>query len=285
MLPITPNSTVESLNNDTSGQREQSYVQCLADAGVLEKFLLTCPLGSAVVQGDFFHFVNLTGTKFAVWLDKDANGTEPNGTVYTAANQKIEVNVTAAMTAAQVAAAIKLAVEADGDFAEFTIVNNGNGTLTFTSTLYGNLTNALAYAEDEVSASSMVVAVTAYVASSLQNKYITMYDKDNDAFNCWMNCNGQGSNPSATGTAIEAAVPAEATAVQVAAALATAIDAHADFKAVADGAGRLMIANAGIGAATNVGAGNSGFTASVQAEGRAQIKPSPADAVSSLTNL
>ncbi len=284
MIPITSSTTVESLNNDTAGQPEQSYVQCVADVGLGERFLLTCAAGSAITQGDFFHFVNLTGTKFAVWLDKDAAGTEPNGAVYSAADQKIEVNVTAAMTAIQVAAAVKLAVEADGDFAEFAITNNGDGTLTFASTKYGNLTNALAYAEDEVAASSFTVAVTAGVASSLQNKYITFYDNDNDAFNVWMNCNSQGSDPSAAGTAIEAAVPLEATAAQVATAIAAAVDAHAEFESEADGS-RVKITTIGVGASTNIGAGDSGFTVSAQSEGGAAKKPAPADSTSGLTNF
>ncbi len=284
MNPITAASSVESLKNDTAGQPEQSYVTCLADAGVLESILVTCPTGAAAAQGDFLHFVNLTGTKFAAWLDIDEAGTEPNGTVYTAADQKILVPVGAADTAIEVAAALKAAVEGDGDFAEFTITDNGDGTLTFKSTLYGNLTNGAAYAEDEVAASSLVVAITAAVASSLQNKYILVKDNDNDAFFVWMNVNAQGSAPAPGGTGIEATVPSDATAEQVATALATAIDGHAEFEAEADGS-RVKITTIGVGASTDLGAGNSGFTVSVQSQGLATAKPSPASLTSGLTNF
>ncbi len=287
MLPITAASTVASLVNDTSGQVEQSYVTCVADAGVFEQFTVIFGAGDEIGQGEFLHFVDPSGEKFAVWFDVDAAGTEPNGVIYTAADQKIQVDIVLTgtpTTAIEVAALVKVGLEADEDFVEFDIVDNLDGSLTFTANLLGNPANAAGYAEDETASTTILETVNASgVASSLQNTFLAFQDNDNDAFYAWFNVNGEGADPTETGTGIEVAIATGASASAVAAALAAAVHAHAEFEADSNGA-RCRISTVGSGVATNIGAGDSGFTVSVQSEGGAASKPGPGSATSSLTN-
>lgn len=288
MIPITAASNVDSLNNDTSGQPEQSYVVCAADAAVFEKFTVVFGSGAEIGQGEFLYFLEPDGTKFAVWFDVDAAGTAPNGAIYTAADQKIEVDIVLTgtpTTAIAVAGLVKAALEADIDFDQFDIVDNGDASLTFTANALGNPANAVGYKEDETASTTIVETINAGgVASSLNSKYLSFYDNDNDQFYAWFNVNSEGVDPAPGGTGIEVAIAAGATAAAVATALASAIDAHAEFEAEVDGS-RVKITTIGVGTSTNIGAGDSGFTVSAQSEGGAAKKPAPADATSGLTNF
>ncbi len=288
MLPTTPGTNVDTLNNDTAGAPEQSYVVCAADAGVFEQFTVVFGAGDEIGQGEFLHFVDPSGVKFAVWFDVDAAGTAPNGPIYVAADEKIEVDIVLTgtpSTVVEVAAAVVIALAANVAFTEYDVVDNLDGSLTFTANLLGNPANAAGYAEAETASTTIVETVDAGgVASSLQNKYIEFKDNDDDAFYAWFNVNAEGVDPAPAGTGIEVAIATGATAAQVATALAAAIEADSEFTASADGS-RVKIVTVGVGAATDIGAGDSGFTVSVQSDGRAAKKPAPADATSSLTNV
>lgn len=113
---------------------------------------------------------------------------------------------------------------------------------------------------------SKVTAIAS--AAGLNSKYFTLHDGSDNAFYVWFNRATAGSDPAPGGTGIEVAIGASDTAVQVAAAIQAAVDAVAAFLAVLDGA-VVQITNAVDGAATDIGAGNSTLTVSVEKQGHA----------------
>lgn len=198
------------------------------------------------------------------------NPVAPSGALYSASDYQIKVEIVAGASAATNAAAVKTAVEADVNWDEFTITNLGSGVLRFTSTLLGNLTNAAPKNANDSAAGSIAVSITAGVASNLQNKYFIMRNPAGTVYNAWFNVSGEGVDPNPAGTEIECACVAGNTAAQIAASIATAINANSNFKAwVQDD--YLYVANESTGAATDVSAGNSGFTITKIQDGKAGI--------------
>lgn len=198
----------------------------------------------------------------------------PTGALYLASNFQIKVEIATGGTAANNAALAKAAIEANGDWDEFTIVNAGSGVLQFTSTLLGNLTNAVPKKEDDSAAGTIAVAVTAGVASSLQNKYFIMRNAAGSVFNAWINVGGEGVDPNPAGTEIACACVAGSTAAQIAQSIATAVNANGNFKSWVQ-SDYLYVANEATGNATDVTAGNSGFTVTKIGDGSAgQTYPS-----------
>ena len=192
----------------------------------------------------------------------------PSGALYVASDFQIKVEIATGASAATNAAAVKSAVEANGDWDEFTITNSGSGVLVFTSTLIGNLTNAVPKKEDDSAAGSISVSISAGAASNLQSKYFIMRIAAGTVFNAWINMDSQGVDPNPAGTEIECACTAGGTAAAVAAELATAINANGNFKAwVQDN--YLYVANEVDGAATDVSDGDSGFTITKIQDGKA----------------
>ncbi len=289
MTPITPASTVVSKTGDLSGASEQSYATIASiGSGGLESIVVTCPAGDEAAQGDFLHVVMPDGTKIAVWLDIDEAGTAPNGAVFGAVDDSALVPVVLTgtpSTAIEVAAAMKTSLEST-DLDDMTIVDNLDGTLTITSDLLGNVTNSVAYAEDEVAASSISIVITAGSSAASQNDYLVLRDDDTGLFHVWMNVNGEGVDPDPGGgsVSIEVEIAAGASTAAVATAYAAAIEAHAEFTAAADGS-RVKITTATNAASVDIGEGDSGFTVSVSTQGYAALKPGPATATGSLTNF
>lgn len=111
-------------------------------AGVAQAVILTCPAKTAAAQGDFVILTNKAGTSFACWLDIDAAGTTPSGTLFTAATYKIKVGIATGDSATAVAGKFKAAVEANSNWAGFsTITDHSNGTLTITCSALGTCTD------------------------------------------------------------------------------------------------------------------------------------------------
>jgi hypothetical protein len=288
-IPLNPAQEVSSLKTDMGGSVEQSYVTVPSDVGTgsLESFTATLPAGDGAAQGDYLAFTVPGGHKFAVWLNLDSDDTPPSGAVYTAADSKVEVDVTVTGTpdtAAEVAAAVKAAIELDGDFDDMTIVDNEDGSLTFTAGLLGNLTNAAPHNTGDTGAGSIEVSIDqAGAAASAQNTYISLTDDDEDLFHVWLNVNSEGSDPAPSdSTGIEVAIAAQASANEVAAAIATAIDDNAEFAATADNS-RVRIVTATKAVVADISAGNSGFTVAVSTQG-APEKYSSAESPSDISN-
>jgi hypothetical protein len=267
-IPLNPGQQVVNLHVDMGGSKEQSYATVAAGTGSFETFTATFGAFASCGQGDYLAFSQPGGETFAVWLDKDANGTTPSGAVYTAADNKIEVDIVTGNTATQVAAAVKAAIELDADFDEYTISADA-GVLTFTANTLGNPTNAAPHNTGDTGDGSITVSATSGSAATSQNTYLVLRDDDTGLFHVWFNVNSEGVDPNPGGgsVGIEVAVDAAATDAQAATAMASAIDAHAEFEAEADGA-RVKITTATKAVVTDIGAGDSGFTVSVSTQGQ-----------------
>ncbi len=68
------------------------------DIGVVDVQTITIPATSGAAQGDYILITNWTGETVAVWLDIDADGTEPTGAKYLASDYQIRVPIITAGT-------------------------------------------------------------------------------------------------------------------------------------------------------------------------------------------
>lgn len=99
-------------------------------SGVAQLDVLTFPTTTSAAQADYVVLENaLTGEKAAVWLDIDADGTEPTGDEYVAADYQIMVPIVAGGTAAENAALAVTAIEASDWENEVSLTDNSNGTV------------------------------------------------------------------------------------------------------------------------------------------------------------
>lgn len=271
MLPLNPGQQVVNLVNDPGGQYEQSYLTVSGSStGVFEIFTVTANSFASTAQADYLSFSEPGGETFAVWLDKNTNGTTPTGAIYVAATRKITAAISTGNTAAQVATAIKAACEGNVNFDQYVIGING-AILTFTANKVGAPTDAAPHNTGDTGAGSLSVTVSQQgVAAGSQNKYFTLRKGANSAYYGWLNINSEGSDPSQTGTAVPVTVAAAATDAQVATAIASALDAVSGLESEADGA-VVKITNESKASVTDIGAGNSGFTVSVSTQGVAEL--------------
>lgn len=272
MKPLLPSQSVAALKTNLQAVYEQSRVTCIADTGVREIANVTCPATSGAAQGDFILVTNVAGTVYAVWLDIDANGTEPNGAIYTAANTKIEVDIVTGDTAAQVAGKVFTAV--DGNITNVTVTNQGSGVLRFSQDKIGAVANVAVYDETEGGTSGFTLgSITAGANSNLQNTYFQLKNGAASDFFVWMNVGAEGSEPGGTGTAIEVTVSPSDTAAAVALAVATAINANGNFSAYRENSTDAYLRIVADDAAANVTDTvdvDTGFSFSTTLQGQAQ---------------
>lgn len=269
MPSFKPAQRVDQLLVDQGPTPEQGKVVCTADGGVFEVQVLSVPATASATQGDYFIYENAAGDDVAVWVDIDADGTEPNGAQYVAATTKVQVDIVTGGTAAQNAALVKTAIDASGAD-DVTVLDNSNGTLRLTQDLLGPTANIVVSNEAENAAGSFSGSVTASGAlSQHQSTYITFRSGSNAEFYAWLNVNGEGVDPAPGGTGIEVAVSGAATAAQVATALAAAVDADSNFAAITSGS-TAIITNSASGDAVDIGAGDSEFSVATSVEGRSQ---------------
>ncbi len=120
-------------------------------------------------------------------------------------------------------------------------------------------------------------------AAGLNNKYF-IFSSSGVNYYVWYNYNSTGVDPAvASKTGVPVAVAVGASLATIATNTAAAIDALALLTSSADGTTVNIKADA-IGAITDAGAGNSGFTVSVVNQGYAAYGNYPARTVSSLSN-
>jgi hypothetical protein len=144
--------------NPVGSESQQALVKKTFTAGTREVSTITFPAVAGATQADYVHFTAQDGTKYAVWLDIDAAGTAPTGALYTAADSKIEVNVTTGQSAAQVATAVVAAIGTSMN-ADFTLVDNLDGTVTCTQVYGGAVTDPVPKNADDSGAGSITVTV------------------------------------------------------------------------------------------------------------------------------
>lgn len=250
---LNPNTKVENLNPFLGPLAESYQIDCVADTGEYEVTTVTCPATAEATQADYFYFENQAEADFAIWLDIDANGTAPTGAVYTGATNKIEVDIATGDDAAAVAGKVKAAIELNGNWADVTIVDNSDGTLTFTQDLLGATTDAEPHNADDTGAGSIAIEITNDgVDSNYQNTSFAINSAgDATTYYVWFDVDSQGTDPSGTGTGVEVDLTASMTNTQVATALAAALTALDDFYAQAD-RNQVFFNNAATGTATDI---------------------------------
>jgi hypothetical protein len=272
-----------NLRVDTLATPEVSYIDCSAEPGRQAVYTITLPAFAGAAQGDFV-VIYPGGVACALWLNKDGDGTEPDGAIYTAATVKSRVDIVTGNTAAQVATAFLDAITNDGiTGVQFTA--GAGGALVMTHDVIGSQTTPVPKNAAEAAAGSITVATTtAGVNSALQNKYCLVRSPAGTAYYAWFNVNAEGADPAvAASTAIEVALNSfPYSASGVATALAAAIDAEAAFTASASGS-RVTVTAAASGDAVDASAGDSGFTVATHHDGAPSLGSNPGDTVASLS--
>lgn len=258
---------VEHIRVNQAAVGEQSQITCVADAGRFEDQTLTFPATAGATQGDFVVVENAAGDSFAIWLDIDADGTAPAGSIYTATDNQLEVDIATGDTAAQVATKVFAVI--DGNITDVTVTDNLDGTLGLTQDKLGNTVAPVPKDTTEAGAGSITATTdTGGVASNYQSKYFTFKNGAGAAFYAWFNVNSEGSDPAPGGTGIAVALSGEETADAVATALAAAIDANANFDAYSDSA-VVTMHNAASGDVVDIADGDASLTYAVTQEGLA----------------
>jgi len=144
-LPTAGKTFAVWLDKDTGG------------TGIAEETTVTIPTTLAATQADYFHILNKAGTKFAIWLDIDNAGTAPTGALYVASDTKIEANIATGGSAIINAAAVVAAIGTS--LTGITVLNNLDGTITFTCTTTGVVTDALPKNADDSGVGSIGVTI------------------------------------------------------------------------------------------------------------------------------
>lgn len=279
MSLFVPSQSIAAISSSYSGQQESANLTVADPGGAYEVQTIVPAAFASTAQGDFVIITNASGVATAIWLDKDADGTEPAGLLYAATDAQIEVDVVSGDTAAQIATKINTAIS--GVIAGFT-TSVDNATVTLTATLKGNCTAPVRKNTAEDGNGSFTVATgTAGTDPTIQGKYVLVSSAGTN-YSVWFSSNGNGSDPAvADTTAEECALLGNETTAGVATALAASINGLAGLTAEADGT-RVIITgdtNANIG---NVTAGDSGFTLEYRAQGNAVIR-SPSSATTGMS--
>lgn len=124
-------------------------------AGAAQVETVTLPAVAGATQCDFIIIYNQAGESEALWIDIDADGTEPTAAEYLAADVKTVLSVSTGESAADVGAIFAAAVS----IADVTVVDNLDGTVELTQDIYGDCEDAVPYDEDASGAGSISVAV------------------------------------------------------------------------------------------------------------------------------
>ncbi len=110
------------------------------------------------------------------------------------------------------------------------------------------------------------VDTTGLTAAGLANKYFTLFGASG-GFYVWFNLDAGGVDPAVTGkTGVPVAIVTGATAGQIATAIASALDALADFAATPS-SNVVTITDAATGARTDIADGNSSLALAVSVQG------------------
>jgi hypothetical protein len=281
MSQVPASLPVTNINNDTSGQKEVSYIECSRDQGALETVEVTCPAVADAAQGHYFTFVAPDGDVVAVWLNLNGDDTPPAGATYTAADVKIEVNAATNDDGEDVAEAVAAAIVAE-DIDDLSVTQSGD-KVTIMSELMGPLGTPVGYLANGTAGGSFgVILAQAGALSDLQGGTFNVYDTGESPWVFWIDVNGEGEDPGGTDEVIE--IPAGASASAIAAEIAAVItNAGAGFVASSDGP-RVIVVAAANGEIRNIEDVNTGFEFSTRTEGRGAVFRSPGSATASLLN-
>lgn len=266
-----PSQNISSLKGDEGGANEQSYITPSAMGGSVEVQSITCPAFASAAQGDYVVLSAPNGNTLAIWLDKDANGTAPTGAGYVASTTKKKASIVTGDTAALVKAAV---IAAGNGFEGWTLTSGGTAIVTCTQSQVGNAAAPAVHNTDDTGDGSLVVAtVTGGTAPSVQGKYFTFANTSTSYYG-WFSSGGNGSDPAPGGTGVQIALDGDESNSEYLAAISAAIDGTSGFTSEVDGS-RIIVSVDAEGAATDLGAGDSGFSVEVKSQGYAGVlKPS-----------
>lgn len=274
---LNPASKTSQLYNQSA--IEASQVVCAAEAGVEGSFRLTCPAFAGITQADYFTFALPSGTNYAVWFDKDNNGTAPTGAAYVAAGNQIEVDITTGDTAAVVAAAVATAL----GLVDIDIVDNLDGTLDFTQQTMGDHTAPSRHNADDSGNGSLTLSlVVAGVDSNHLSKYFKVSATDGTTYYVWYDVNSEGVDPAPGGTGLSISVAIADTGATIATAVKSALDGTGKFTVTRNSA-TLDIVDLAAGSALDINAGTAPDTFYQITEGSSALVYG-GTAVSSLSN-
>lgn len=117
-------------------------------SGTAEVQTMTFQTKAGTTASDYLVFYDTTGA-WAVALDKTGSDTDPTGTTWTsiAAARKVDCDISAASSAADVAAAVELCVDGMTGLTAVILTDDtaADGTMTFTQTVRAPATNAVGY--------------------------------------------------------------------------------------------------------------------------------------------
>jgi hypothetical protein len=145
------------------------------DSGGAEVDTATFPDKATIGAGDYIVINDTAGLSWAIAADKDGDDPEPTGAIWTAipAARKAQVDLTAATTDAEVAAAFEVAFNALTDV-PFTAADS-TADVAFTQDLYGVVAAPSVHNADDSGAGTITVVVTdAGVASEVDVDASTM---------------------------------------------------------------------------------------------------------------
>lgn len=137
-----------------SPQFRPRIMQFNVTTGAAQVETVTLPATAAATQADFIVVYNTAGQSEALWLDIDADGTEPTADEYLNADIKTVVSIATGDADTVVAAAFAAAVT----IADVTVLDNTDGTVTLTQDLFLACSDAVPYNADASGAGSISVA-------------------------------------------------------------------------------------------------------------------------------
>jgi hypothetical protein len=125
--------------------------------GALETTTVTFPATAAAADGDFVQLTDAAGGKWALALDTDGGGVGNVGAIYVASTP-IVVDISALVLAPAVATGVVAALTAPF-LAVFTVLDNLNGTVTFTAKSLGTCADYQVKNAAEGAAGSITAAI------------------------------------------------------------------------------------------------------------------------------
>lgn len=186
--------------------------------GVVDIQTLAIPATASATQGDYVIMTNWNGETLAAWLDIDADGTAPTGTLFVGADYTVKVPIVTDGTAEENAALFVAAINNDGNTYDVwthyaTIADATGGDVTVTQTRAGDVDAAVPKDDDDAGAGSITVTATQdgvdgvaevqtitfpAFASATQGDFIILTNYKNETLAVWLNLDGDDTEPSGT---------------------------------------------------------------------------------------
>lgn len=285
---INPNSQVSNLANNNAALNEQSIISAIADPADFGSNTVVCPAFASSAQGDFFILNTAAGQKIAVWLDKDDNGTEPSGPIYTACDTKVEADIATGDAASDVAEKVSAIINALEAWPG--PISQDGSTLLFTEGGVGLLIAPSMYNSAENDNGSFVAATTNPGADSvLSSKYFSIFDNEDNAYHFWFQPDGRASAPAVEGSiATEVAYTGAQSAETIAGLIKDAVDALAEFELNLIGTTQVQVRSRVTGDNMDAVDGDSGMVVSLIRDGTdaptQNVCPSPGSSPSGISN-